>query len=163
MDPKVKRFLDSLMAKGLDEGQIKMLSGMTKSKKAWKGEYKRQVQVAGKKAAASQGGLMTAAERRIQRNSKVNDGRGNPAYRSSVDKSSTAAEWGAKALGDMFSKKNPRSAPNAAASGADKIVKGATGFAKNLGKRDENVRRKLGREAMRKAAARRQALASARK
>lgn len=164
MDPKVRKFLDSLKAQGLNDAQISKLSSLQGNKKKWKSTLKKQVNTVGRQAAASQGGkLLNAAERRIHRNSQVNGGRGKPTYKSSVDNSSSAGEWGAKAIGDMFSKNNPRSAPNAAAHGADKIVKGATGFAKGLGKRDENVRRKLSREAMRKAAARRQALASARK
>ena len=158
MDPKVKKFLDGLKAKGFTDGDIQNLAHLTKSKKAWQGEANRiSDRIKNNRTPAQQSQVNSEAiKRRLakdkaadqKRRENINGGRGNPNYRSQTGESKTGGEGLGRFLGDQFSKKNPKSIPNAAASGADNLLKGIGNTAKGLGKRDQNVRDKEAKKLM---------------
>lgn len=164
LDPKVARFLDSLRAKGMTEGDLKNLAHLQKNKKAWKGEASRITdRIKHGRTPAQQSAVDVEKSRRKEaaarrRKANINGGRGNPNFMSTTSESTNGGEGIARFVGDQFSKNNPKSIPNAAADGADKLVKGATGFMSGLGKRDQKVRAKLSKEALARARARRAAL-----
>lgn len=120
MDPKVKKFLDSLRAKGLNDTQLANLATFSKSKKAWKAEANRMITDTGNRAAASMGGAITKPPTRGKAN-----------YRSqSVGPRGLRVP---QRVGDRLSKNNPNSIPNEIANDVDKVGRGIKRGARAVG------------------------------
>jgi len=112
MDPKLKKFLDGLKAKGLNDKQISRLASLQGDKKKWGSTLKKQINTVGRQAAASQGALT----RRIER--------GNPGYRSNARKPGRGGVNIKNQIGDRLSRNNPNSIPNEIANDVDKVGRG---------------------------------------
>lgn len=113
---KEKSVLEKLKDAGLTQEQIRGL-----------GRYK----IAMEKQKRSESSIPRDA---VGRRLGINGGRGNRNYRSNADtkrKREGNISYGASKFVDSFSRNNPRSLPNQAASGADTLVRAVGNLGKN--------------------------------